>query len=236
MVDMRGVTLVMGDRTKTAIRETYTISHTIIYDSSILEYTTFTPCSIASAVCPISAKYLPRIPRHHSPIIGYLQTIFINFIPFFNIQKGLQSWLNCSLIGLTVAYAELPTNQATVTSLSADGKTVKVEVPAGYPIGDWNDGVRNKQTNKRDVCHATVSMPVCSTCCFRAVLPLRPLLFVLFSFLFLFLSLPPLLLLLYPLLKWSRIKSIRIPQYFYLFFGNTLLKFGCLFLFICVFR
>ena len=49
----------------------------------------------------------------------------------------IAKWTNVTLFGLTIAYAELPTNQATVLALGADGTSIDVAVPAGYPLGDW---------------------------------------------------------------------------------------------------
>jgi len=52
----------------------------------------------------------------------------------------VNGWTNVTLRGLTVVYAELPSNQATLQAISPDGKSFTVQVPAGYPLGDWTAG------------------------------------------------------------------------------------------------
>ena len=49
-------------------------------------------------------------------------------------------WANVTLKGLTTMYAELPSNQASILGISQDGKSFTVEVPVGYPLGDWTAG------------------------------------------------------------------------------------------------
>ena len=54
----------------------------------------------------------------------------------------VSGWTNATLRGLTVEYAEHPTNQAVITGFpeGQGGSAVDVRVPAGYPTGDWDGG------------------------------------------------------------------------------------------------
>ena len=45
--------------------------------------------------------------------------------------------VNFSLTGLRTQYAEFPTNQATITNVASDDRSVTVTVPTGYPTEDW---------------------------------------------------------------------------------------------------
>jgi len=61
-----------------------------------------------------------------------------------NTALYVSNWANVTLRGLTIMYAQLPTNQATILNISQDdehGDTVfDVVVPKGYPIRDWHMG------------------------------------------------------------------------------------------------
>jgi hypothetical protein len=56
------------------------------------------------------------------------------------------NWDNSTLRGLTVSYATHPTNQAAVSAIAADGEYLDVQVPAGYPLSDW-DALRTFSCN-----------------------------------------------------------------------------------------
>ena len=49
----------------------------------------------------------------------------------------VSNWQRVTMKGLTVAYAEIPTNQLTITAFSPDGMSVFGTVPDGYPMEDW---------------------------------------------------------------------------------------------------
>ena len=49
----------------------------------------------------------------------------------------VSNWQRCTLRGLTIEYERLPTNQAVIRSIAADGKSFDVDVPTGYPLDDW---------------------------------------------------------------------------------------------------
>lgn len=52
----------------------------------------------------------------------------------------VRGWVNSTLRGLTTSYAELPSNQAAIVGISPDGLSFTVQVPVGYPLGDWTAG------------------------------------------------------------------------------------------------
>eukprot|EP00937_MAST-01D_sp_MAST-1D-sp2_P002195 g2195.t1 len=57
-----------------------------------------------------------------------------------NTALKVSNWRNVTLLGLTMQYAEHPTNQAVVASVDAATNTMVVDVPAGYPLDDWVAG------------------------------------------------------------------------------------------------
>ena len=48
---------------------------------------------------------------------------------------------NVSIKGVSIHYSQFPTNQALLTAIGADGKSLDVDVMAGYPLEDWQSGV-----------------------------------------------------------------------------------------------
>jgi hypothetical protein len=49
----------------------------------------------------------------------------------------VSNWAEVTLRGLSIEYATLPTNQAVITRIGADGRSFDVSVPVGYPLDDW---------------------------------------------------------------------------------------------------
>jgi len=54
-----------------------------------------------------------------------------------NTAAMISNWVNVTLQGLTIEYAEIPTNQAIITAFSASGEYMDVEVAPGFPLDDW---------------------------------------------------------------------------------------------------
>jgi hypothetical protein len=56
-----------------------------------------------------------------------------------NTAVKISNWLNVTLQGLTIKYAVMPTNQAIIKSIADNGTMFDVEVPAGWPLDDWDN-------------------------------------------------------------------------------------------------
>lgn len=79
----------------------------------------------------------------YGPVVGAL--VVMDGVTLVMADRGatavlVRGWVNSTLRGLTAAYAELPSNQAAILGITADGLSFTVRVPDGYPIGDWTAG------------------------------------------------------------------------------------------------